>query len=199
ILDDLLRRRVRERAEHEIERLACPVDRLERAQVGQRERRELRKHVAHLLAGAPVRRQRRNRHTRMPQEEPNAFGPGVAGGAEDADFRLVSHGRIPVVQCDRTMTRWILEDRRRGPSSGGVRVSNEPARRADAAATQSYAGHRHGGAYRRGVPPRQSSKTLKTTGACSQSRSRGRPARAALPPRRTPISRSRAETATTTC
>ena len=114
VFDDLLRGRMRQRAEHEIERLADPVDCFERCKLGQGERRELRKHVAHLLACAPVGGERRNRHARVPQEEPYALGTGVTGGAKNADFRFVRHDQISVVLYDRTMTRRILSEMRRG-------------------------------------------------------------------------------------
>ena len=89
IRDDFLRRAVRQRAENQIEPRA-PPSRRRRARVSCRqvERRELRKHLGHRLAGAAVGGQQSDLHMRMAQQQPHQFRAGIAGSAEHADFRL---------------------------------------------------------------------------------------------------------------
>ena len=79
---------MRQRAEHEIKSERRPIDRIERLQGRQVERRELRKHVGHRLAGTAVRRQKPDVHLRMPQQQPHQFRARIAGRAENADFRF---------------------------------------------------------------------------------------------------------------
>ncbi len=65
ILDDLLRRAVRQRAEREIEPERLPIGVLDRGQRRQRIGRELRKDVGHGLAGAAIGRQQHDLDARM--------------------------------------------------------------------------------------------------------------------------------------
>jgi hypothetical protein len=93
VLDDLLGRRMGQRAEHEIEAEPAPVEPVERHELRQRERRELQKYLAHLLARFAVGGQQRDRHLRVAQQKADAFRSGIARGAEHADFGLSRRGR----------------------------------------------------------------------------------------------------------
>ena len=68
ILDDLLRRAVRQRAEDEIEPERLPIGVLDRGQRRQRIGRELREHVRHGLAGAAIGREQHDLDMRMAQQ-----------------------------------------------------------------------------------------------------------------------------------
>ena len=78
----------------------------DRDQRRQLERRELRKHRAHLLPGPAVGGEQRDLDTRMAQQQPHQFRAGIAGGAENADFRFgggfSSHVSILIPQSIRT-------------------------------------------------------------------------------------------------
>ena len=65
-------------------------------ELGQREGRELRKHLAHLLPGPAVGGQQRKLDVRMAQQQPHQFRTGIAGGAEhpDLSFGLLRHWSI---------------------------------------------------------------------------------------------------------
>ena len=76
------------RAEDEIEAGAGPVHALDRLQPRQSERRELRKHLAHLLPGAAIGGEQRELGRGMAEQEPHELRAGVAGRAEHADLRL---------------------------------------------------------------------------------------------------------------
>ena len=68
ILDHLLRRAVRQRAERKIEPERCPVVAIERRQASARSYgRELRKHVRHRLAGAAIGGEQHDLRARMAQ------------------------------------------------------------------------------------------------------------------------------------
>ena len=67
--DHFLRGRMRQRAEYEIKPRACPVNAVDRDELRQVERRELREHVAHRLAGPPIGREQRNLDLRVAARE----------------------------------------------------------------------------------------------------------------------------------
>ena len=79
---------MRQGAEDEIEAGRGPVHAVDRLQPGQVERRELRKHLAHLLPGAAIGGEQRDSTLRMADQEPHELGAGVTGRAEHADLRL---------------------------------------------------------------------------------------------------------------
>ena len=81
LANHVLRRAMRERAEHEIEPERRPVEAVQGQKLRQRKGRELRKNLAYLVTGAPVRRQQRDIRLRMAQQQPYAFRPGIAGRA----------------------------------------------------------------------------------------------------------------------
>ena len=72
-------------AEDEIEAGGGPVDALDRLQPGQSERRELRKHLAHLLPGAAIGSEQRELGPGMADQEPHELRAGITGRAEHAD------------------------------------------------------------------------------------------------------------------
>src|SRR6185437_8797299 len=96
VLDHLLRRRMRQRAEGDVEPRPDPVEAVQRHKRRQFERRELREHVAHLLAGRTFGGEQRDLDLGMAQQQPHQFGAGVAGGAEDADLCLAGHQTSPL-------------------------------------------------------------------------------------------------------
>jgi hypothetical protein len=49
----------------------------------------LRKHIGHGLPSASVGREQSNGDVRMRDEQAQQLGPGIAGGAEHADLRLL--------------------------------------------------------------------------------------------------------------
>ena len=56
--------------------------------LGRVERRELRKHLAHLLPGAAIGGEQRELGPGVADQEPHELGAGVTGRAEHADLRL---------------------------------------------------------------------------------------------------------------
>ena len=94
-LDHLLRGGVRQRAERDVEPGLAPVEPVDGDQLRQVERRELRKHVAHRLAGAALGGQQHDLGARVPQQHPHQLRAGIAGGAQDADFRFGGHELDP--------------------------------------------------------------------------------------------------------
>ena len=94
ILDDLLRRRVRQGAERNVQRGASPVDAIDRDKLRQRKRRELRKHIAHRLAGAALGGQQHDLGARVAQQHAHQLAPGIARGPQHADLRFCGHESI---------------------------------------------------------------------------------------------------------
>jgi hypothetical protein len=90
--DDLLRGAVRQSAEHRVE--LGPVDLFPFHELGQIQHEEMRKHLAHGLAGMGVGGECRDFRIGMTRQQAHCIGPGVAGGAENADF-LRTHHRFP--------------------------------------------------------------------------------------------------------
>ena len=84
--DDLLRGAVRQPAEHRVE--TAPVDLFPFDELRQVEHEEMRKHLAHGLAGMGVGGERRDLGIRMPRQQAHRVGSGVAGRAENADLLL---------------------------------------------------------------------------------------------------------------
>ena len=97
--DHLLRRGMRQCAECEVELHLFPIRLVDRHQLRQPERRELREHRAHLLAGTPVGGEQHEVSARMAQQQPHQLRAGVTRGAEDADFCFGRHGLILI--CGR--------------------------------------------------------------------------------------------------
>ncbi len=93
-LHHLLRGGMRQRAERHVEGGLGPVEPLDGDELRQFERRELRKHVAHRLAGAALGGEQHDLSSRVPQQHPHQFGAGIARGAEHADFRFGGHESI---------------------------------------------------------------------------------------------------------
>ena len=94
LLDHLLRGGVRQRAEGDVEPGFGPVEPLDGDQLRQIVRRELRKHVAHRLAGAALGGEQHDFGARMPQQHAHQLRAGIAGGAEHADLCFGGHGSI---------------------------------------------------------------------------------------------------------
>ncbi len=93
-LDHLLRGGMRQRAERDVEAGCGPVEPFDGDQLRQLERRELREHVAHRLAGAALGGEQHDLAARVPQQHPHQLRAGIAGGAEHADFRFGGHESI---------------------------------------------------------------------------------------------------------
>ena len=104
IADHLLRGGVRQRAEGEIERGLLPVDAVDRDELRQFERRELRKHRAHLLPGPAVGGEQRELDVGMAQQQPHQLRAGVAGGAQHADFGLGGRFGRPRKPCRKSFS-----------------------------------------------------------------------------------------------
>ena len=110
-------------------------------------RRELRKHVAHLLPGAAVGGEQRDLDARMAQQQPHQFRAGIAGGAEHADLGFLGHDVIlPLFACGRIRGRIsgerIVRETCRG--TGGTNNQACALRAADSAAAKLWHGDRHG-------------------------------------------------------
>ena len=86
--DDLLCGAVRQPAEHRVE--TAPVDFFPFDELRQVEHEEMRKHVAHGLAGVGIGSERRDLGIRMPRQQAHRVSSSVAGRAENADLLLRS-------------------------------------------------------------------------------------------------------------
>jgi hypothetical protein len=80
ILDNLLRRRVRQGTKRNVQCGASPVDAIDRDKLRQRKGRELRKHVPHGLAGAALGSEQHNFGARVTQQHAHQLAPRVARG-----------------------------------------------------------------------------------------------------------------------
>jgi hypothetical protein len=97
---------VRQRAEGEIEARLFPVDAVDRGQRRQIVGRELWKHVAHGVTGAPVGGQKRNLDARMAQQQPHQFSAGISRSTEYRDLGFFGHNVIlPLLACSRIRGR----------------------------------------------------------------------------------------------
>jgi hypothetical protein len=132
ILDDLLRRAVRQRTERDVERGGGPIKAVDRLQRRQDVRRELRKHRRHLLTGAAVGREQRDLGMRMSQQQAHQLRPGIAGGAEHADFCLGLGSHETILRNWSGLPRRMSERQCRGREAGGRR--NDQRSRAGAGA-----------------------------------------------------------------
>ena len=125
LLDDLLGGGMGQGAEDEIEPGGGPVHALDRLQPGQIERRELRKHLAHLLPGAAIGGEQRELGPGMADQEPHELRAGITGRAEHADLGFLvgrcGHGFAPRDQDDR-MRDTAAEDIRIGAAEGSSGV-----------------------------------------------------------------------------
>ena len=99
--DDLLRGAVRQPAEHRVE--PAPVDLFPFDEFWQVEHEEMRKHIAHGLAGMGIGGERGDLGIRMPRQQAHRVGSGVAGRAENADLLRAHHaflsGEIVCLSC----------------------------------------------------------------------------------------------------
>src|SRR5262249_14493681 len=90
--DYLLRSRMRQGAERDLESHIGPINTVDRDKLWQREWREMRKYLAHRLAGTALGRQQSNLGARVTQQHAHKLAAGVTGGAQHTDLRFVSHG-----------------------------------------------------------------------------------------------------------
>jgi hypothetical protein len=81
--DHLLRRAVRQAAEHHV--AVVPVGLVDRGHDRQAEAGEMREHDVDRLAGVAVGGQQRDADARMTQQQAQELAPGVAAGAQDTD------------------------------------------------------------------------------------------------------------------
>src|SRR5215469_18841891 len=88
ILDDLLRRAVRQRAEGNVKAELSPICVFDRTQRRQCKGSKLREYLRHRLADAAFGSQQHDLCIRMTQKQAHEFRAGIARCAEYADFRL---------------------------------------------------------------------------------------------------------------
>ena len=126
----------------QVKRRLLPVDAVDRDELRQLERRELREHGAHLLPGPAVSGEQCKFDAGMAQQQSHQLRSGVSGGAEDAEFRLWQAFWQP---CSNPYPRSRNHDRARPPAeifrkcrgawSAGTRaINHSPRRPLDAAA-----------------------------------------------------------------
>ena len=85
---------MRQCTERHIERDLAPVETIDRDQLRQWKRRELREYIAHRLAGAAFSRKQGDLGARVAQQHAHQLAPGITRGSQDADLRFRGHDSI---------------------------------------------------------------------------------------------------------